>query len=57
MDQDVINLVVCFVCFPISRRPSVFMNVVMWEYHTLDTKIFLSGKMYYSHPIIFTHFM
>jgi hypothetical protein len=41
MYQDVISLAVCF---PITRSPSVFMNVMMWEHSTLNNKIFVVAK-------------
>jgi hypothetical protein len=50
--QDVVNLVVCL---SIRRRPSEFMNVMMWEHLTFDNKIFGYGKVYYSNSIIITN--
>jgi hypothetical protein len=32
--------------FPMWRRPSIFMNVAMWERCTFDNEIFICGKIY-----------
>jgi hypothetical protein len=43
--QNMVNLVVHL---SIRRRPSEFMNVMVWEHCTFDDKIFGRGKVYYS---------
>jgi hypothetical protein len=52
--QNMVNLVVRL---PIRRYPSKFMNVMMWEHHTFDSKIFRCGKVYYSNSIIIINFV
>jgi hypothetical protein len=44
-----VNLVVRL---SIRRCPSEFMNIMVWEHHTFDNKIFGCGKVYYSNSII-----
>jgi hypothetical protein len=51
------NLVNFIVCLSIRRCPSKFMNITMWEYGTFDSKIFESGKVYYSNSMIITDFV
>jgi hypothetical protein len=33
------------------------MNITMWEYRTFESKIFVSGKFYYSDCIVITNFI
>jgi hypothetical protein len=47
--QNMVNLIVNL---SISRCPSKFMNVTMWEHCTFGNKIFGYGKVYYSISII-----
>jgi hypothetical protein len=32
--------------FSIWRRPSIFMDAVMWEHCTFDSEVFRCGKIY-----------
>jgi hypothetical protein len=41
--QNMVNLIVGF---PIWRRPSIFMDVAMWEHRTFDSEVFRFGKIY-----------
>jgi hypothetical protein len=41
--QNMVNLIVSF---PIWRRPSIFMDVAMWEHHTFDSDVFRCGRVY-----------
>jgi hypothetical protein len=41
--QIMVNLIVGF---PIWRRPSIFMDVAMWEHCTFDSEVFRCGKVY-----------
>jgi hypothetical protein len=50
--QNMVNLVVRLT---ISRRPSEFINVTVWEHRTFVSKIFGCGKVYYS--ITITNFV
>jgi hypothetical protein len=43
-----VNLIVGF---PIWRRPSIFMDVAMWEHRTFDSEVFRCGKVYYLTPL------
>jgi hypothetical protein len=44
-----VNLIVGF---PIWRRPSILMNVAMWEHRTFACEVFGCGEVYYSNSII-----
>jgi hypothetical protein len=50
--QNMVNLIVGFA---IWRRPSIFMNVTMWEHRTFDSDVFRCGKVYYLNSIIITN--
>jgi hypothetical protein len=52
--QNMVNLIVGF---HIWRRPSIFMDIVMWDQNTYGCEIFRCGKVYYPNSIIITNFV
>jgi hypothetical protein len=40
------NMISLIVDFPTWKRPSIFMDVAMWEHHTLDSEAFKCSKIY-----------
>jgi hypothetical protein len=52
--QNMVNLIMGYT---IWRCPDIFMDVMMWEHHTVDCEIFRCGKVYYTNSIINNYFV